>query len=123
MDWGHQGWAQRGSAEHAPPHPRGTRVPQGVVFWLAIVNNAFGLCGLAGVLGAQRELVMAFFAFSTVQLVRRGGRGGWGACEAPPCRRDGAVLLRPRFAPGPEPPTPPHPAPRRHALGPPAVLG
>ncbi|GBF97523.1 hypothetical protein Rsub_10446 [Raphidocelis subcapitata] len=45
------------------------RSPMGVVFWLAIVNNTFAICGLGGVLGTQRELVMAFFAFSTVQLV------------------------------------------------------
>jgi hypothetical protein len=37
--------------------------------WISIVNNIFAVCGLAGVLSAQRELVVAFFSWSAVQLV------------------------------------------------------
>lgn len=43
--------------------------PMGVVFWISIVNNIFALSGLAGVLNAQRDLVVAFFGWSAVQLV------------------------------------------------------
>jgi hypothetical protein len=44
-------------------------VLQGFTFWLAIANNIFSICGLAGVLNAQRELVIAFFAFNATQMV------------------------------------------------------
>jgi hypothetical protein len=69
-------------------------VLQGLTFWLAIANNIFSICGLAGVLNAQRELVIAFFAFNATQMVALfhffvdlladarelwgGVRGGWG---------------------------------------------
>jgi hypothetical protein len=42
---------------------------QGFTFWLAIANNIFAICGLAGVLNAHRELVIAFFAFNATQMV------------------------------------------------------
>lgn len=41
----------------------------GFTFYLAIVNNIFSICGLAGVLNAQRELVIAFFAYNAAQMV------------------------------------------------------
>jgi hypothetical protein len=44
-------------------------VLQGLTFWLAIANNIFSICGLAGVLNAHRELVIAFFAFNATQMV------------------------------------------------------
>ena len=40
-----------------------------MIFYLAIVNNIFSICGLAGVLNAHRELVIAFFAFNATQMV------------------------------------------------------
>ena len=43
--------------------------PQGFTFWLSLVNNVFAICGLAGVLNAHRELVIAFFAFNATQMV------------------------------------------------------
>ena len=33
------------------------------------MNNFFAICGLAGVLNAQRELVIAFFAYSAASMV------------------------------------------------------
>ena len=42
---------------------------QGFTFYLAIINNIFSICGLAGVLNAHRELVIAFFAFNAAQMV------------------------------------------------------
>lgn len=38
--------------------------------WIAIINNIFAICGLTGVINAQRDLVVAFFAWSAVQMVR-----------------------------------------------------
>jgi hypothetical protein len=43
--------------------------PMAIVWWLAIIANSFALCGLAGVLAAQRELVLAYFAFCAVSTV------------------------------------------------------
>lgn len=42
---------------------------QGFTFYLAMLNNIFSICGLAGVLNAHRELVIAFFAFNAAQMV------------------------------------------------------
>lgn len=33
------------------------------------MNNVFSICGLAGVLNAQRELIIAFFGYNAVQTV------------------------------------------------------
>jgi len=49
--------------------PLDFRSPMGMIFYLAIVNNIFSICGLAGVLNAHRELVIAFFAFNATQMV------------------------------------------------------
>lgn len=43
--------------------------PMGVVWWISIVNNIASICALMGVLNAQRDLVLAFFAWSAVQMV------------------------------------------------------
>ena len=40
-----------------------------LVFYLSAANNVFAILGLAGVVNAQRELVTAFFAYNTVQVV------------------------------------------------------
>jgi hypothetical protein len=60
----------------------------GFIWWLAIINNIFSVCGLAGVLNAQRELVIGFFSYNAAQVRRagqgaRGGRGdeAWAAAE------------------------------------------
>ena len=39
------------------------------VFYVSIVSNVFSVLGLAGVLNQQKELVTAFFTYSTVQMV------------------------------------------------------
>lgn len=49
--------------------PLDSRSPMGVIWWLAILINIFSICGLAGVLNAHRELVIAFFAFNATQMV------------------------------------------------------
>lgn len=41
----------------------------GFVYYLAIFNNIFSVCGLAGVLNSQRELVIAFFVYNATQMV------------------------------------------------------
>jgi len=45
------------------------RTPMDLVFYLSAANNVFAILGLAGVINAQRELVTAFFAYNTVQVV------------------------------------------------------
>ncbi|KAI8463133.1 MAG: hypothetical protein J3K34DRAFT_475495 [Monoraphidium minutum] len=45
------------------------RSPMGIVWWIAIANNIFAICGLAGVINAQRDLVVAFFGWSAIQMV------------------------------------------------------
>ena len=45
------------------------RSPLDYVFYLSTVNNIAAIFGFAGVLTAQRELVMAFFAWNAVQMV------------------------------------------------------
>jgi hypothetical protein len=53
----------------APAACQPLQLRQGFTFWLAIANNIFAICGLAGVLNQQRELVIAFFAFNATQMV------------------------------------------------------
>lgn len=68
--------AQRGMNESMPvservvayESPLDSRSPMGVIWWLAILINIFSICGLAGVLNAHRELVIAFFAFNATQV-------------------------------------------------------
>lgn len=43
--------------------------PMGFIFYLAIINNIFSICGLAGVLNAQRELVIGFFGYNAAQMI------------------------------------------------------
>ncbi len=43
--------------------------PLDFLFYLAIINNAFSVFGLAGVLTAQREFIVAFFTYNTLQMV------------------------------------------------------
>eukprot|EP00882_Tetradesmus_deserticola_P005835 GHRQ01006142.1.p1 GENE.GHRQ01006142.1~~GHRQ01006142.1.p1 ORF type:complete len:212 (+),score=82.53 GHRQ01006142.1:173-808(+) len=50
-------------------NPMDPRSPMGFTFYLAIINNIFSIAGLAGVLNAQRELVIAFFAYNAAQMV------------------------------------------------------
>eukprot|EP00775_Hariotina_reticulata_P005444 gene5444-5678_t len=50
-------------------NPMDYRSPMGFTFYLAIINNVFSICGLAGVINAQRELVIAFFAYNAAQMV------------------------------------------------------
>lgn len=50
-------------------NPMDYRSPMGFTFYLAIINNIFSICGLAGVLNAHRELVIGFFAFNAAQMV------------------------------------------------------
>mmetsp|Transcript_4602 Transcript_4602/g.11428 ORF Transcript_4602/g.11428 Transcript_4602/m.11428 type:complete len:177 (+) Transcript_4602:198-728(+) len=45
------------------------QTPMDFLFYLSIVNNVFSVFGLAGVLNAQRELVIAFFAYNAVIMV------------------------------------------------------
>ncbi len=33
----------------------------GFLFWWAIANNIFSVCGLAGIINSQRQLTLAFF--------------------------------------------------------------
>jgi hypothetical protein len=42
---------------------------QGFTFYFSIVVNVFAISGLAGVLNAHRELIIAFFAFNAAQVV------------------------------------------------------
>lgn len=45
------------------------RSPMGFSFYLAIINNVFAVFGLAGVINAQRELIISFFAYNAAQMV------------------------------------------------------
>mmetsp|Transcript_21518 Transcript_21518/g.38332 ORF Transcript_21518/g.38332 Transcript_21518/m.38332 type:complete len:178 (-) Transcript_21518:100-633(-) len=45
------------------------QTPMDSVFYLSIVNNVFSVFGLAGVLHAHRELVVAFFGYNAVIMV------------------------------------------------------
>jgi hypothetical protein len=45
---------------------------QGFTFYLSIFNNIFAVCGLFGVVNAQRELIIAFFGYNAAQV---GGLG------------------------------------------------
>ncbi len=40
----------------------------GFTFYLSMFNNIFAICGLAGILNAQKELVIAFFIYNAVQV-------------------------------------------------------
>ena len=41
----------------------------GFSYYLGIVNNVFAVFGLAGVINAQRELIICFFAYNAAQMV------------------------------------------------------
>jgi hypothetical protein len=41
---------------------------QGFTFYLSIFNNVFAVCGLFGVVNAQRELIIAFFGYNAAQV-------------------------------------------------------
>jgi hypothetical protein len=45
--------------------------------WISIAGNIFSICGLAGVINAQRDLVTAYFAWSAVQMVPAPGLTGY----------------------------------------------
>lgn len=45
------------------------RTPMDGVFYISMLSNVFSVLGLAGVLNQQKELVMAFFTYSAVQMV------------------------------------------------------
>uniref|UniRef100_A0A061R0V3 Uncharacterized protein n=1 Tax=Tetraselmis sp. GSL018 TaxID=582737 RepID=A0A061R0V3_9CHLO len=45
------------------------QTPLDFLFYLSIVNNIFSVFGLAGVLNAQKELVIGFFAYNAVIMV------------------------------------------------------
>mmetsp|Transcript_35943 Transcript_35943/g.80010 ORF Transcript_35943/g.80010 Transcript_35943/m.80010 type:complete len:189 (-) Transcript_35943:768-1334(-) len=49
--------------------PLDFRSPMGFSYYLAIINNVFAVFGLAGVINAQRELIVAFFAYNAAQMV------------------------------------------------------
>ncbi|GLC43437.1 hypothetical protein PLESTB_001557200 [Pleodorina starrii] len=49
--------------------PLDFRSPMGFSFYLSIFNNMFAIFGLAGVINAQRELIIAFFAYNAAQMV------------------------------------------------------
>ncbi|MEW5302530.1 MAG: hypothetical protein WDW38_002314 [Sanguina aurantia] len=49
--------------------PLDFRSPMGFSYYLAIVNNIFAVFGLAGVINAQRELIIAFFGYNAAQMV------------------------------------------------------
>jgi hypothetical protein len=51
--------------------------------WISIAGNIFSICGLAGVINAQRDLVTAYFAWSAVQMVPAPGRAR--LCSAAGC--------------------------------------
>jgi hypothetical protein len=75
-----QSWMERGQANqarwelqtgaqlYAGPNDMFS-TPMDYVFYLSMASNVFSILGLAGVLNQQRELVMAFFTYSTVQMV------------------------------------------------------
>jgi hypothetical protein len=41
----------------------------GASYYISIVNNVFAIMGLAGILQAQRELIIGFFAYNATQMV------------------------------------------------------
>lgn len=43
--------------------------PMDFLFYLSIINNVFSVFGLAGVLNAQKDLVIAFFGYNAVIMV------------------------------------------------------
>ncbi|GIL73561.1 hypothetical protein Vretimale_5175 [Volvox reticuliferus] len=49
--------------------PLDFRSPMGFSYYLSIANNMFAIFGLAGVLNAHRELIIAFFAYNAAQMV------------------------------------------------------
>ncbi|EFJ44912.1 hypothetical protein VOLCADRAFT_94677 [Volvox carteri f. nagariensis] len=49
--------------------PLDFRSPMGFSYYLSIANNMFAIFGLAGVVNAQRELIIAFFAYNAAQMV------------------------------------------------------
>ncbi|KAF5837630.1 hypothetical protein DUNSADRAFT_4133 [Dunaliella salina] len=49
--------------------PLNFRSPMGFSFYLSILNNVFAVCGLAGVINAQRELIIGFFVYNAAQMV------------------------------------------------------
>ncbi|KAG2493037.1 hypothetical protein HYH03_008700 [Edaphochlamys debaryana] len=49
--------------------PLDFRSPMGFSFYLSIFNNVFAIFGLAGVINAQRELIVAFFSYNAAQMV------------------------------------------------------
>lgn len=51
------------------PRAAPTCCMQGFTFWLALVSNVLSVCGLAGVLNAQRELVLLFFIGDATQFM------------------------------------------------------
>eukprot|EP00798_Chlamydomonas_sp_ICE-L_P030152 gene30152-35132_t len=49
--------------------PLAFRSPMGFSYWLAIFNNVLAVFGLAGIINAQRELIIAFFGYNAAQMV------------------------------------------------------
>lgn len=49
--------------------PLDYRSPMGASYYISIVNNVFAVFGLAGILNAQRELIIGFFAYNAAQTV------------------------------------------------------
>lgn len=49
--------------------PLDFRSSMGFIFYLSIFNNMFAIFGLAGVINAQRELIIAFFSYNAAQMV------------------------------------------------------
>ncbi|GFR48238.1 hypothetical protein Agub_g10100 [Astrephomene gubernaculifera] len=49
--------------------PLDFRSPMGFSYYLSIANNMFAIFGLAGVINAQRELIIAFFSYNAAQMV------------------------------------------------------
>ncbi|GAX78772.1 hypothetical protein CEUSTIGMA_g6209.t1 [Chlamydomonas eustigma] len=49
--------------------PMDFRSPMGASYYISIVNNIFAIMGLAGILQAQRELIIGFFAYNAAQMV------------------------------------------------------
>jgi hypothetical protein len=45
------------------------QTPLDFLFYLSIINNIFSVFGLAGVLNAQRELVISFFAYNAIIMI------------------------------------------------------
>eukprot|EP00798_Chlamydomonas_sp_ICE-L_P030352 gene30352-35357_t len=63
------GATERGSRTSTYESPLDFRSPMGFSYWLAIVNNIFAVFGLAGILTAQRGLIIAFFGYNAAQMV------------------------------------------------------